>query len=121
MSLFPVHRRTQRFRDGRVNQVSPDRQRGSDANDQDQQRGHQRRAPDSRQADENAGREAQANKVENLGYRHRNSFSATAKQTMSHVASVPICGVSCAKLAPCSMLARKASIAAVSGSALITG
>ena len=53
--------------------------------------------------------------------RQRKSFSDRPKQTTSHAPSVASCGASCARLAPCSISARSASMSAVSGSALMSG
>src|ERR1700730_17103540 len=54
-------------------------------------------------------------------YRQRNSFSARAKHTTRQPAKTANSGPNCTSPVPCNMLPRNASIAAVNGSALITG
>src|SRR5690349_13399991 len=51
----------------------------------------------------------------------RKILSAIAKQTINHVPNTAICGHSVNSASPRSMLARKASFVAVSGSALMNG
>lgn len=50
-------------------------------------------------------------------YRHRNNLSATVKLTTSHAATMAMDGATADHPAPCNIVARKALIVAVSGSA----
>lgn len=54
-------------------------------------------------------------------YRHLKILSATGNVTMSQAARIPISGATSAQPAPSSIVRRKASLAAVSGSAWIAG